>query len=66
MFRVARELAQRKRQYPEPFEMGERLAEDRFETIPGEDRAWGPAMVDAYVREVGEDARGHGGHDLMW
>lgn len=55
-FKIGRELARRKRQYPEPFKLGEELAEDRFETLPGEDRAWSLAMVGDYLNEVGEDA----------
>jgi hypothetical protein len=48
IFKVGRELAQRKRRYPEAFKIGENMAEDRFETLPGEDRAWSLGMVDAY------------------
>lgn len=56
MFKLGRELTQRKRQYPEAFKIGENMAEDRFETLPGEDRAWSLGMVDAYLNEVSEDA----------
>lgn len=59
MFRslkLGREVAARRRRYPEPWQLGEGLAEDRFELLPGEDRAWGLAMVDDYLREAGQDA----------
>lgn len=55
-FKMGRELAQRKRQHPEPWRLGETLAEDRFEMLPGEDRVWSLATVDDYLREVAEDA----------
>ncbi len=51
---MSRELAQRKRTYPEVWRLGENLA-DRFDIIPGEDRRWDPSMVDDYLREVAED-----------
>jgi hypothetical protein len=49
------ELAQRKRTYPEVWRLGENLADDRFDIIPGEDRRWDPSMVDDYLGEVAED-----------
>jgi len=54
--KMGRELARRKRQYPEPWHLGEEMAEDRFELLPGEDRMWSAAMVDGYLGEVGQDA----------
>lgn len=56
VFKLGREMARRKRQYPGPWKLGENLAEDRFETLPGEDRTWSLAMVDDYLREVAQDA----------
>jgi hypothetical protein len=52
---MGRELAERKRTYPEVWRLGENLADDRFDIIPGEDRRWDPSMVDDYLREVAED-----------
>ncbi len=54
--KVARELDGRKRQYPEAWRIGENMAEDRFETIRGEDRSWSTTMLDGYVREVATEA----------
>ena len=56
VFKLGREMARRKRQYAGPWKLGENLAEDRFQTLPGEDRAWSLAMADDYMREVAEDA----------
>jgi hypothetical protein len=53
--KMGRELMQRKRTYPDVWQLGENLAEDRFDIIPGEDRRWDPSMVDDYLREVAED-----------
>ncbi len=43
------------RTYPEVWRLGENLADDRFDIIPGEDRRWDPSMVDDYLPEVAED-----------
>jgi hypothetical protein len=53
---MGREPAQLKRTYPEVWRLGENLADDRFDIIPGEDRRWAPSMVDDYLHEVAEDA----------
>jgi hypothetical protein len=52
---MGRELTQRKRTYPEVWRLGENLADDRFDIVPGADRRWDPSMVDDYLREVAED-----------
>ena len=52
---MGREPAQLKRTYPEVWRLGENLADDRFDIIPGEDHEWDPSMVDDYLREVAED-----------
>ena len=49
---VGKELGDRKRRYPEAWQMGEY----RFEIIPNEDRHWTAGMVDAFMQEAGADA----------
>lgn len=56
MFRLGRELARLKRQYPDPFRLGEEMAEDRFETLPGEDRSWSLDTIGQFLNEASEDA----------
>jgi hypothetical protein len=53
---VGKDLASRRRRYPEEWQTGEYVAEDRTELIHGEDRDWHMGMVDAYAGEVAEDA----------
>jgi hypothetical protein len=53
---VGKDLAQRRRRYPEAWRLGEMLAEDRFELSPNEDRLFTLETLDAYMQEVGADA----------
>jgi hypothetical protein len=54
--RLGRDLRARKRSYPEAWNLGSRLAEDRFQTMPGEDRDWNISDLGEYMRTAGADA----------
>jgi len=53
---LGKESQARSRQFPETWQMGQALADDRFAILRDEDRPWSFAMVDAYLTETGSDA----------
>lgn len=53
---LGKEFESRSRRFPETWQMGQDLADDRFAILRDEDRPWSFAMVDAYLSEAGSDA----------
>jgi hypothetical protein len=59
MFRalkLGKEARDLRRRFPEPWRLGEMLAADRLDILPGEDRPWSPTDVDRFLSEAAEDA----------
>lgn len=54
--KLGKEGRELRRRFPEPWRLGEMLAADRLDILPGEDRTWSVTTVDGFLSEAAEDA----------